>query len=560
MAMMITKFNKIIHNKTVWLVFAIFISIAFVGVYTGQKSSGAVERDRGAAEVVGQLFGEDVSRLEFKHAYQNVYVMYTMMMGRALKIDEEVDAVIRRAAWQRIATLKKANEMGLTVTADQIVTTIKRQPIFQNQQTGQYDANAYNAFVSGFLPSTGMNAKGLENMFAENVLIEKASSIAAQGALVTDEEIKNAFHLYTDKLVVDYAMLPRTLAGTTTVTDEEAKAYFDQNQDQFRMPEKAIVHYVQFAVADYTNSVTVSDEMVAQVYEANKQRYVKPAVEGAPEGAAPEYQPLEEVKGDLAKMMATELARREAANAADTLVAQLSDENTTFQKETERSGLKIVSNTPAFGATDPVKGIDPTAPFARAAFNLQKDTSHYYSDPVVGRDFVYVIALEKKLPSFLPAFDMVKGDAVELAKIAAAETAYVEKTAAVYTEINTALKAGTSFADAASKYKLAIVQTIPFDVSTPLEDEFGREIMSATVQFEAGTLVDLINTPDEFLIAYIASKELADETTTLPAMREELAASIRNEKAARLAQAWQEAVLKEANFVDLSEKSDADNS
>ena len=33
MAMMISKFNKLIHNKTVWLVFAILISVAFVGVY-----------------------------------------------------------------------------------------------------------------------------------------------------------------------------------------------------------------------------------------------------------------------------------------------------------------------------------------------------------------------------------------------------------------------------------------------------------------------------------------------------------------------------------------------
>jgi hypothetical protein len=92
-----------------------------------------------------------------------------------------------------------------------------------------------------------------------------------------------------------------------------------------------------------------------------------------------------------------------------------------------------------------------------------------------------------------------------------------------------------------------------------LEDEFGREIQGATVQFEAGTLVDLINTPDEFLIAYIAEKELGDEAITLPGMRDDLAAGIRQEKVARLAQAWQESLLDEAGFEDLSPKPEADS-
>ncbi|MEE9368498.1 MAG: SurA N-terminal domain-containing protein [Pontiella sp.] len=555
MAMMISKFNKIIHNKTVWLVFAIFISIAFVSLYTGGGSNNDAQQAQRESQLAGRLFGEDVSRAEYGNAYKNVYVMYSMMMGRVLNVNDEIDQVIRTAAWQRIATLKKAEQMGLTVTNDQIVNAIKGQPIFQNQQTGQYDANAYNAFVSGFLPNAGMTAKGLEALFAENVLIEKASSAAAQGALVTDEEIKKAFHLYTDKHTVDYASIPRTLAGTTIITEEQAKTYFEQNAAQFMMPEKVIVTYVQFPIADYTNTVSITDEMIGQIYEQNKQRYVKPAVEGAPE-----YQPLEEVKGSIVDVITIEMARRAAANAADTLVAQLSDENTTFEKEAERSGLKVVSNTPAFSATEQVRGVDPTAPFAQAAFNLEKDTTHYYSDPVVGRDFAYVIALHKKLDSFPLTFDMAKADATESARIAAAELAYVKKAEAVHAEIETSLKAGTSFADAASKYNLELNQTIPFDVSTPLEDAFGREIMGATVQFDAGTLVDLISTPDEFLIAYVASKELADEAATLPSMRAQLTASIRNDKAARLAQAWQESVLEEAQLEDLSAKAATDES
>jgi peptidyl-prolyl cis-trans isomerase D len=547
MAMMISKFNKLIHNKTVWLVFAIFISIAFVGVYTGSQS-GNSQADKTISQVAGKLWEEEVTRQEFGQAYQSVYVMYSMMTGRPLNINEEVDEVLRTSAWQRVATLKKAAQMGLTVTPEQVVNLIKSERIFQNPETGQYDANAYNAFVTGFLPRTGMNAKAFENMMAEQVLIQKASATAAQAALVTEDEILKAFHLYNDKLTIEYAALPRSLAGTVDVSEEDAKAYYEQNPDDFRKPEKAIVHYVAFNVSDYTNTVEISEEQIAQIYEGNKQRYMIPETAT---NAVPEYRPLEEVQGEIFDMVSSELARRAAANAADGMVAQLSAEGATFEGEAAKAGLTIVANTPAFGVADRVRGVDPTAPFAQASFGLELSPTQYYSDPVVGRDTVYVIALQKMLPSFLPAFDVVKAEATELAKITASEIAYVEKAEAVRTDISTSLESGTSFTDAASKYSLDVQTTAPFNISNPLEGELSREIMGATIQFDKGTLVDLINTPDELLIAYVADKELADEALTLPGMRDDLAAGIRQEKAARLAQAWQESLLEEAGFVDL---------
>ncbi len=555
MAMMISKFNKLIHNKTVWLVFAIFISVAFVMVYTGGNSDSAQkERRKAASETVGRLWGQDVSHGEFNLAYRNTYAnfaLYMMLNGQQMKLNDEMNALLNDRAWRRVAMLLKAKEMGLNATPEQTIEMIKTQPFFSNPQTGQYDANAYNMFVARILPQLGMTAKDYEMMMQENVIIEKVAATAAQGALVTDDEIKKAFHLYNDKLTVNYAFLPRSLVATPEVTEEEAKAYYDTNPQQFSMPEKAVVHYVQFPVSNYTNEVTVTDEQVAQVYEQNKQRYIKPETAT---NAIPEYLALDEVKAELTDEIKIELARRMAANTADGLVASLANESTTFEAECEKAGLEIVKNTPPFGAADTVRGVDPTAAFARASFSLQQTPTQYYSDPVVGRDTVYVITLQKKLPSFVPAFDVVKDDATESAKIAAAEKAYIEKAEAVHTELQTAIEGGAAFADAASKYSLDVQTTEPFNITTPLESEFGREIMAATIHFDQGTLVDLINTPDEFIVAYVAAKEAADEAATLPGMRDQLAASIRQEKAARMAQTWQENLLDEAGFEDLSDQ------
>jgi hypothetical protein len=551
MAMMISKFHKIIQSKIVWGVFAVLICIAFVGITApGSKSRSAARREQRAAELAGRLFGEDVPRIEFARAYQSVRLNYTLQYG-PFRITDDIDEILSQTAWQRIAMLKKAGRLGLSVTPQQIIDMIQRQPVFRNQQTGQFDPQMYNAALQQIRSFAGMGPKDVENHYAEEVLLQKVIRIPVQGALITDSEIIKAFHRYTDKLTVEYAAIPRSLAATPEVTEQDAKQYFALNREEFRMPEKAIVEYVQFPVADHLEAAEVTDEMVTRFYETNQERFRLPPEENAAPDAAPQYQPLEEVKDSVAEQLKQFLARKAAADLADGLVAELADETMTFQKAAEKLDLEIISNTPAFALTDSVRDVDPSAPFQRAAFALEKDATHYYSDPVIGRDTVYVISLVKKLDSFLPDFDVVRDDVVEAAKFAAAEKAYVEKAEQIHAEIGQALETGTGFTNAVARFNLEVTKTEPFDNSTPLEDEFGQQLKGAAVRCSEGSLTDLVATRDQFLVAYVSEKVPGDEATALPGMRSELVRNLTNEKSVRLVAAWQDALMDEAGHEDL---------
>lgn len=556
MAMMISKFHKMIQSKIIWGAFAILISVAFVGVsIPGSKSRSAARRDQEAAQRAGTLFGEDVSRAEFGYAYRSVQLNYTLQYG-PFRITDSINEILTEAAWQRIAMLKKARQLNLVVTPKQIISTIQSQPLFQNQQTGQYDSNAYNAMLPQIRSLTGMSPKEVENHFAEEILIQKVSSIPAQSVLVSEADIKKAFHLYADRLTVEYAAIPRTHAATPPLSDGAAERYFATFPEEFRMPEKVIVSYVEFSVANYTNQVEVSEADVAAFYTANQQRFLKKSEATDVSDAAPEFQPFEDVQAAIAIQLRQELARNVAADLADELVAALADETTTFEAEAQTQGLKIIQNRKAFTLTDSVPGIDPTAPFQRAAFGLKKDASHYYSDPVVGRDFVYVISLIKKYDSFLPAFELVQADAIESAKLAASETAYLTKIEQIHGEILAAIKTGSSFSDAVETQNLTWKTTEPFTLATPVEGEIEQQIKGAALLYEQGQLIDLIAMQDEYLVAYMAHKEPADELTELPAMRDELASTIAREKSAQLVTAWKSDLLQEADFKDLRQQAD----
>ena len=66
MAMMISKFHKLIQSKVVWTVFAVLISVAFVTVYTGASSSGGgADPAKELKKPVGVLWGNKISLEEF---------------------------------------------------------------------------------------------------------------------------------------------------------------------------------------------------------------------------------------------------------------------------------------------------------------------------------------------------------------------------------------------------------------------------------------------------------------------------------------------------------------
>ncbi len=557
MAMMISKFHKIIQSKIVWIVFAILISVAFVWSYSGAKSSKQRNQTEKKQEIVGKLFGKKVTRQEFGQAYRNVYLMAILRTGQPISINEQIDQLLTQNAWQRLAILKKAHQMDLTVTDEQIAGAIRQQPLFINQQTGMFDRNAYDRFFSQIVPQLGlrMSPTDFETMLSENLLIDKASRVAVQGALVTDAEVDHAFHVYADKIIVKYATLPRSLAKAPEVTEDDAKAYYNNYPNQFIYPDKVKVRYVEFPVAEFKDPSEVTEQYVTNYYNSYKERFI---VEGTEESAQPQYQSLAEAHDTIVDEVATALARRKAAAAAGMFVSKLSAPNVTFDKIAEEAE-KTISSTPPFAVTDTVRGIDPTARFAQTAFTLQQDEMHYYSDPVVGKDNIYVMALAGKMPSFLPEYDVVAKDAMAAAKLTATEKAYVEKAEAVHADIESVLKAGTSFESAAEKYNLEIDSLGPFSVEEPPMDDLGQNILRATALFNAGTLVDLIPTENEYVLAYVTSKVAADRATADPSLIAQLKASVANDKASRLAAAWQQSVMEEANL-ELTPVDGGDNS
>jgi len=548
MAMLITRFHKLIQSKVLWYFILGVIIVSFVGFFMPTNRAGARTH---SIPAVGELFGKKVSQEEYRRAYHNTYIWYILSSGRMIPMTDELTAALRKEAWQRVAILRKAQADQVLVADAEVVQQLQAMPLF-HAQNGAFDGNVYKAV----LKQLDFSPRQAEDLFREQIAIYKLMYRPAQAALISPYELKHAYHLYTDRFVLDYAVIPRArVEKTVTVSKETAQALFAENPEAFRMSAKVRVSYVEFPVSNFVVKAELPEGAALKVYNSNLENY---RVETTNKDAVVEYKPFEKVEGEITKQLRQVVARKLAAEKAAEFVAEVAPKKEGGQPDftgaAKTAGLKI-KTLPAFGAKDELKGIDSTAPFRQAAFSLENDAYTSFSDAAIGKDSVYVLSLEQRYPSFIPTFDAVEKEVMTAARDQAVAKALAEHAIEIEKTVTAAMASGSSFKDAVKPLGLKVQTTPEFDISTELKDKYSDTLIAVCLNVQKGNLCKPAPVDGGVLLACVTDRKSTDEASGLPAIRQELINGLSRSRAQRLSASWQEALLSEGNFKDLSHQS-----
>jgi hypothetical protein len=544
MTMMISRFHKLIQSKVVWYIILGIIVVTFVGFFTPtMRASGSEQKARPA----GMLFGKKVPMDEYRRAFDHTHIWYIISSGRMLPLTDELNAALRKEAWLRVAVLRQAQADKVIVTDKEVAQQIQAMPLFRSQ-TGAFDINVYK----GVIQQLGLSTAQAEELFREQISIYKQMYRPAQAALISPLELTKAYHLYTDRFVLSYAVLPRAqIEKTITVTKEDAQALFAENPAAFTMPPKVRVSYVEFPVSNFVKDVVVPEGSALQVYNQNIENY---RVANTNSDAVVEYKPFESVEGEITGKLKKILAVKLAAEKASEFVADVSPKTDRakpdFSGAAAASGLKI-KTLPAFGANEDLSGIDSTAPFGPAAFALEDNSYSSFSDAVIGKDTVYVLSLEKRYPSFVPDFSAVEKEATAAARERAVVKELAERAIDVKKAVAASLEKGVDFKAAIQPFGLAVKTTPEFDLTSELKEPYAETLVEGCLNVEQGQLCASAPVAEGILLSYVASRKSTDADIGLPAVRDELVSSLARNRAQRLAASWQQSLLDEGEFKDL---------
>jgi hypothetical protein len=179
MAMLISKFHRLIQSKLVWI--AILIIIVFSFVVWGTQMPSKADRDQASSP--GTLNGEAVDAKQFRQMYFNTYLSVIMSVGRQINITPQIDQQLRKAAWQRLGALNQARELGLSASDDEVAMAIQQYEAFQSE--GQFNPSIYKAFAQQFLAAMGFTERMFEEHVREEIVMQKTRLVLDRSTLVT---------------------------------------------------------------------------------------------------------------------------------------------------------------------------------------------------------------------------------------------------------------------------------------------------------------------------------------------------------------------------------------
>jgi peptidyl-prolyl cis-trans isomerase D len=180
-------------------------------------------------------------------------------------LDQLVDERVMYAA---------ALKAGITVSDAQLQAVIAEIPAFrEGGGTGKFSPALYQAA----LRAEGMSERQFEGMLRKDMIVNQVRQSVAATAIIPTAVMDRLYRLRVQEREVSQQVLaPEQFAAKVQIAPEAVKAYYDANQDRFKLPEKVRVQYAILTLDGVQRRVTLTPEQIEKHYEERRAQFEKP--------------------------------------------------------------------------------------------------------------------------------------------------------------------------------------------------------------------------------------------------------------------------------------------
>jgi peptidyl-prolyl cis-trans isomerase D len=416
----------------------------------------------------------------------------------------------------------EAKRMGITVSDKERADRIR-----------QYVPAAFNgdsfvgmdAYAREVQQRFQMPVSTFEELIRNGLVEEKFRKLITDGVSVSPAEVQQEFRYQNEKIKLDYAIAkPEDLAAKINPDEAEIKSYFDQNKAKFLIPDKRIVRYGLLDLNQIRQNTTVTDDELKAVYQQDIQQY-----------EVPNRVHTEHIL--FTTVGKTDAEVTEIKNKAEDVLVQ-AKKGSNFEEL-----AKKYSEDP--GSKD--KGGDlgwilqgQTVPeFEKAAFSLNKGQ---ISDLIKTQYGFHIIKVLDKETAHTKPFDEVK-DSIRtpllLQKVDQLAAATADKISAEIRQSNK-----TTLDELAQKYHLTIGETHPVAANEPvLELGNSQDVKDEIVRLQPGELSLPLQTDRGFVVLSL-KQVLPSHPATLDEVRDKIVSDLKDQKSEQLAKSKVDEVIK----------------
>jgi peptidyl-prolyl cis-trans isomerase D len=255
-----------------WMLKGILILVAVSFISWGGYSFFREKKVTYAAKVNGVT----IEWREYSDALQNAIKQYRETLGPSFSEkmiqefhlqDKILDGLI-----DKVLVLQEAKRLGLSVSDEELREAIESIPSFQ--VNGQFDRRGYE----WFLRSNRMTPEEFEQGQRQNLLISKVVNlIKLNEGTVSEDEVLDTYLFENERINLAFLKIsPDSLKSQVNANEVEIKDYYQNHQEEFRIPTLVQVQYLLFRPSDFEKKVQVSLDEAKRYYDLRKDAFKIP--------------------------------------------------------------------------------------------------------------------------------------------------------------------------------------------------------------------------------------------------------------------------------------------
>ena len=255
-----------------WFIYLAIGAIVVVFIFWGVGSYKA-SRSQDAAEVNGAI----IPMTEFNRQYTELVKRYQDQTGGEVTPEMIKSLRLKEMALSQLVEetllLQAAPRLGLEVTDAELRGQIQSYPFFQ--QDGKFDQKRYE----GLLTRHHLSPQGFEAQERRQLLVRKVIEEVTSFAKVSDPELQEFFRMGKEEVDVNYLVVsPEKFLARQNPPDDAVARYYQENEAEFRQPDRARVNYLFFRIKDYLNRVKLTPTAVTDYLKEHESEYTRPQV------------------------------------------------------------------------------------------------------------------------------------------------------------------------------------------------------------------------------------------------------------------------------------------
>ncbi len=214
---------------------------------------------------VAKVNGDTIDLRTYQETYNRLVEFYKQVFGDRWDPEKIKELGLGRRALDQlideVLLLQEADRRGIKVTDEEVAAAIQAVEAFR--QDGVFSKERYLRI----LEANRLTPLEYESAKRRELLLQKVENAIRSEVRVTEEEIESEYRERNTKGEIAFvAFRPPAFEADVKISEEALAEFYEAEKERYREPERRSARYILFAPEAFFDEVEVSDEEIAQEY------------------------------------------------------------------------------------------------------------------------------------------------------------------------------------------------------------------------------------------------------------------------------------------------------